>query len=120
MQRLKAASIVETIVAILLVFIAFGIGISIYLNVLRTDALVARSKAASILERIAMNAASEDRFIDETITEGDFRIEKKIEKYKFVGTGNQRAEDMFMMHLQVYDIQDQLVFERQSLIYYPK
>lgn len=117
-RKIEAVSIVETISALLLTFIAFGIGMSIYLNVMRTDALVLRSKAATILEQIAFEAENNDRLLDESLERNGFRIEKILKPYKNLGNSDEAVFQVYQLSLKAYDPEDRLIMERESLLYY--
>lgn len=114
-MKLSASTLVETIMSLLLVFIAFGIGVAVYMNVLRGDALVAQSKAATILQRLATEAKTQDRMIDETLTESDFRIEKKVQLYTLIPN----TKDIYLLKIQAFDPTDRLICTHESLLYYP-
>jgi hypothetical protein len=114
-KKLPASTIVETIMSMLLVFIAFGIGIGVYTNILRNDAISAQSSAATILQRLALEAKTKDRMLDETLTVANFRIEKKVSLYKGLANTN----DLYRLELQAFDPNDRLICSHESLLYYP-
>ena len=114
-KKLPATTIVETIMSMLLVFIAFGIGIGVYTNILRNDAISAQSSAATILQRLALEAKTKDRMLDETLTVANFRIEKKVSLYK----GLSNTNDLYRLELKAFDPNDRLICSHESLLYYP-
>jgi hypothetical protein len=113
-RKIQATTIVETIVALLLVFISFGIGISVYLNIMRTDALVLKTKAATVLERIMKETKQEDRFIDENIEEGILTISKKISKY------DAKIEGLYILSLEAVNPENRVIHSLKELVYYPE
>ena len=114
-RRLPATTIVETIMSLLLVFIAFGIGIGVYMNVLSNDRLVLETKAMGILQKLALEAKSQDRMLDESLMEMDFRIEKKVSRYTLLPN----TSDLYLLELQAFDVKDRLICTQESLLYYP-
>ncbi|MBK8562378.1 MAG: hypothetical protein IPN76_03290 [Saprospiraceae bacterium] len=78
---LPGTTIVETVMAMLLVMVSLGIGLMIYLNVLTSERLVARVKAQALLSRISEETIAQQLFISEALEADGMVVEKKVAPY---------------------------------------
>ena len=84
---LKATTLVETLVALLLLSIAFSIGMMVYLNLVQSNTNYSKSKANTLLKFELQQAIQQRTFYDKEYKKSGFSIERKILKNnKFRGT----------------------------------
>ena len=112
-QRLKASTIVETLMAIVLISIAFGVGMLVYLNTMSNIPIVREQQVNIALQEVARLTQKEERYINETITHKKFIIERKVKPYPM-------NRDVYHLHLLAYDTDETIIGEHQELIYIPK
>ena len=72
--RLKADSLLETVVAAVLIVIIFGIAMMIYSNVIRSSLSVKQLQAASLLEEAAAEITNTRSITTGSVRKGDFTI----------------------------------------------
>ena len=77
-MKLQAFTIVESMMAMVIIMISFTAGMTIYLTVLQGDAFPLKTKAKNALNIVYQNTKKEQRFLDETFNQNDLIIVKKI------------------------------------------
>lgn len=92
--KIKAFSIIETITAMVLLTITFGIAISTFDIVMNTDNVSMTVSANLTLKQILAETKKEKTFYDETIERNGFTIQKIIEPYK-------KTKQKNIIHLQL-------------------
>ena len=110
-MKLPATTIVETVTAALLVMVSLGIGLAIYMNILKSEQLVARVKAQAILSRMAEETAFGQRFVTETVHEEGLTIEKRISPYSI------EYPDAILLTLTAYGGQQEKLCEQKEILY---
>ena len=108
-NQLKAFSIVETLVALVLISLAFGAGAMIYLNVLSTSNIALKEKANLVLEEIYQKTILTERYVSEELVERQFRVEKKIQPYR-------NNSKVYLLELKAFDTKDKLMATHRTLI----
>jgi hypothetical protein len=79
--QLKASTLIEALVAMVIVMICFGIASMIYVNVLNADNNRIQLKAHLIVSDLAQKAKTTSTFLDEKIETEGLVIQKSIEGY---------------------------------------
>lgn len=110
--KLPAHSIVEAMVAMMIIMLSFGIGMSIYLNILTAERTIAKTNVNVILNDLLEQTKLEDSFIDETTKSRIGIIEKSITKYN-------ENESTYLLELKFYDHQKSLIHELREILYLP-
>lgn len=108
-KRLKASSLVETIVGLMVIVLVFGIAMTVYVNVMRNSTSLAELKASQRLEEIAVETKTKKSFFNESFEEGGVKIEKTIGKY-------QDKEGLFLLELIAKDPTERKLAERKEII----
>jgi len=80
-KRIQASTLVESLIAMVVVVISFGIATTVYINVLSSGEEVQKLKSMAILQKIAVEVKQDHLFLDDDLKEGEFVIEKKIVSY---------------------------------------
>lgn len=81
-KRVKASSLLETIVALMVIVLIFGIAMTIYGNVLKNSTSPAELKASQRLKEIAWETKRHKSYFDASYTEEGIEIEKTVSKYQ--------------------------------------
>jgi len=112
-KTLPAVSIVESMVAMVMIILSFGAGMSIFLQVMTTDRVTSKTKARVLLNQVMADTKYAATFIDETLEESGLLIEKKIVPHAF-------AADTYIISLQALDPQYEQLVEIREIIYLPQ
>ena len=81
-QKLEASTLVEVLVSMVIVMIAFGLGLSIYFTVLKSDRNRMELEASLIINDIIAESNAQQRWLDETIKLDYLTIEKTLTPYE--------------------------------------
>jgi hypothetical protein len=80
--KLKGYILLESMIAMIIVMLCFGLSIMIYNNVVTSSRNKLETIARIALENEAIKSKSENHLLDETIQYDEFHIEKKIFPYQ--------------------------------------
>ena len=105
-------SLVETIVAMVIVTVAFAGGMLLFLNITQNEQTQLKTEASVYLQSLMTQTKQEHRYFDESFENTGFVATKTITPY---GLTSQN----FMLTLQAMDQQGQLLHELREVIYYP-
>lgn len=109
-KKLKATTLIEVLVAMIIILLSFGTGMMIYNNILNSDNGYEKMKSRLILNEIAIETKKEKTFFDEIKEEETFTIHKSIEQYK-------DKKNLSLLHLKAFNKQGRLIAEKKELIY---
>ena len=82
LRACEAFTLVEAIVAIIIIMVCFGLSTMIYVNIIRSDARLERSKAFMETKRYAVQTNINKRYFDEETTIDSLHIKRTIETYR--------------------------------------
>jgi hypothetical protein len=82
--ELKAATLIEALVASIIVLIAFVMGIFVYVNVMTSDNGFQKERAASLIRKTVYDDSINKSYVDSKIKQGDIVITKSISNYSGV------------------------------------
>jgi hypothetical protein len=108
-KKIPAASLFETIVALMIIMIVFGIAMTIYVNVMRNSSSLSELKASQKLEEIARDTKEKKSYFDEKFEDEGTIIEKKVSKY-------QGKEELLLIDIQAFDKENKRLAERKEII----
>src|SRR3954469_7199179 len=111
-KKLKAATMLESMVAMVITVVCLGIGTMIFVNVLNNDKDRISLKALLMLNNESNRIRTEKKFIDGEEEREGFILKRTFEKYN--ETGN-----LLQVTLQLLDANGRLVLERKELILTP-
>ncbi|TWI94537.1 hypothetical protein JN11_04647 [Mucilaginibacter frigoritolerans] len=109
-NKVKASTLMEVIVSMVVIVIVFGIAMMIYTNVLRLSLSAKKIRAQALLQEAMINAERDSIKTTQTFQVDDFRIEQEIKPY----LGNNALTDI---HLTAYDQNQQKIAEMEKAIY---
>lgn len=108
-KHLKASSMLEALVAMVIILGSFVVTCMIYVNVTTSDNNRQKLDAQLLINQMAFKTKQEQNFIDET-TETDFlTIEKTVVKYP-------NTEDLNQLTIRVTDKEGKLIEEYKELL----
>ena len=80
-KKIKSSSILEVVVSLVLITIVFSISFMIYHNVMRSGISIQQMLASKKIEGYFTKTKTEKSFVNETIEEDDFIIQKKVSQF---------------------------------------
>lgn len=101
-HKLKASTLVESIIAMVIITLCLSIGVMIYINVINADKQLSSQKASFILANEANRIKTEKNFISTTTNINEWMIEKDISKYE--GT-----ENVYLLKLILKDANNKVI-----------
>ena len=107
--KLKGSTLVESLVAMVILVITTGITAMIYVNILESQRGPLKLQANNLLENIAGESKASNNFIDEEIKSGDIRIIKTAKKYS-------DKKSLLLLELIAFDLNGKLITKRKELI----
>jgi hypothetical protein len=107
--KVKASTILEVLISMIIILIVFSIGMMIFGNVGRLSLSAQKVKAESVLEERLLNAEQSKINLDETVTVGDFQVEQEIKLYN-------NDSHLSTMHLIAWDNNHIKIAELQKVI----
>jgi len=106
---LKASSLFETIVGLMITMLVFAIAMTIYVNVIRSSTNIAELKALHRLEELSRETIIKKSFFDENFEEEGVVITKNINSYK-------GENGLLLLHLQATDPDKRNLAELKKII----
>ena len=111
--KVQASSLIEVLIAMVILSIVMSIGIGTFHNVTSSNSLVQKQEAAHLLDSIFLQTKQTVRLIDEQIETANFTIQKEVVPYS-------KEADLHLLKLQVLDKEGKLIANKNELIYSPK
>lgn len=108
-HRLKASTLMESLIAMIIIVVSFGVATLIYSNVLDSDKQRLQLKAILVLNQEAIETKTEKTFLDSEKQIGDWTIKKTVEKYP-------QTEILYAIGLSVIDKNGKIIATRNELI----
>ena len=107
--KLKAATLVETIIAMLIILIVTGITVMILVQVTSTGYSIQNLKATSLIDRVISETDFRKSFFNEEIFDNGFKVRKEIIDGDF---GNA----IVSLRISVYDLNNKLIKYKNCLL----
>ncbi len=95
-SKIRAFTILESMVSIVIVMIAFSLSSLVIINVTSSGMTRKKQNAYMLVNAFRNESINENRWFDETIEVGGLRIEKTIEIY-------QNSNELKTLFIRVYD-----------------
>ena len=108
-DKVKASTIVDVIVSMVIIVVVFGIAMIIYANVTRMSLSSQKIKAQAILQKELISTEQTKTFSNKSIDTADLRIEQEV-----VPFNNDTL--LSVIHLTAYDLNQNEVTELKKLI----
>jgi Tfp pilus assembly protein PilV len=107
--KITASTILEVVIAMVLIILVFGIAMMIYTNVLNNSLSVKKIRAQGILQQALIKAEQTSDNSSESVSVDDFRIEQEVKPYN----SNNNLVDI---HLTAYDTNQKKIAELEKVI----
>lgn len=111
--KLTAHSIVEAMVAMIIIMLSFGIGMSIYMNILTSDMTIGKANANIILNEFLEKTKLEKTFVNQTFNTKSGVIEKSLKQYK-------NSQNSYLLELKYFDHKRQFIHGIKEILYLPQ
>lgn len=109
MAKLKATTIMEALIAMILIMVCLGIGTMIFVNVLQNDRGRSSLKAMLLLKAESKMLRQKQLFVDGEEKQGEWLIQRTFEKYD-------NTENVLQMNLKLTDENGKVIAEQNELI----
>lgn len=107
-MKLKAATLIESLVAMVIIMLCFGVSAMIYINVLNGGNYRLKLNAHARLSEIAIESKNKKNFIDREIAGEKLDVKVSFSSYK--------GSELSLMHIAAYDKQGKLIGTRKEII----
>lgn len=107
--KLKAATVMESLVAMIILIICLGIATMIYSSILTGDQQRKRLHATLLANEEAMLVKETNNFLDNEHQKGDWIIKRTLEKYKDSG-------NLLMLSVSIMDADRKTIYTQRELI----
>ncbi|MDB5122340.1 MAG: hypothetical protein JWP94_469 [Mucilaginibacter sp.] len=107
--KLNGSTILEVVVAMVIIVIVFGIAMMIFNNVVRMSLSAKKIRAQAILKETLQAAEQRSAVSGQSVTVGEFRIEEDVRPY------NNEAY-LSDIHLTAYDANAEKITELEKVI----
>lgn len=108
-HRLKASTLMESLIAMIIIVVCFGVATMIYSNVLDSDKQRQQLKAILVLNEEAIEMKKAKTFLDAEKQISDWVIKKIVKKYP-------NTENLYTISLSVIDRNGKIIAKRNELI----
>lgn len=117
-MKLAATTIVESMMALVVLVISFTAAMTVYLTMLQGDAFPLRTKAQTALQTVYEEMQNERRYLDETLNRDGIRIEKTVQPYERYLVELQHQQ-VYQVTLKAYGPNQRLLDTEHHLIQVP-
>lgn len=112
-RKLKATTIVETLTALVLISIAFGVGILIFLNVSTSRSIMKEEQYQLIVENIRTTTFEKEAYKSEKYRLDNFVVVKIIRPYHGI-------KNLYKLSIQLYDeYQNKELLKTEEIFFLP-
>jgi Tfp pilus assembly protein PilV len=80
-SRVKGSSILEVVIAMVVIVAVFGIALMIFSNVMRSSLSVKKIRAQAIAQQLLLRTEAQRTFTDTAFLSGDLRFERSARPY---------------------------------------
>ncbi|PCJ87266.1 MAG: hypothetical protein COA57_04870 [Flavobacteriales bacterium] len=108
-QKIKATTLVETLIAMVIVMITFGLGLMIYVNVMNSGNQQLKLNAQLLMNQMAAETKTDNNFLDEEMETETLKIIKTVLPYE----GSKRLN---ILMFEAFNKGGKKVTERKELI----
>lgn len=114
-MKLEAFTIVESMMALIVIMISFTAGMTLYLSILKGDAFPLVLKANNALNTVLIETKQQARFLDEEVYKEGLLIKKEVQPY----TSHQQLfaqEGVYQVSLAAFSPNQDLIATQKHLI----
>lgn len=107
--RLPASSLLEVMVALVVIFTVFGLATSLYVKITMSSYHLAQAKAMAELGKIAADTKLNQTFIDETFPLGSFTVQKTVKEYA-------AQPNLLEIRFEAKDVNNKVLGEKKQIV----
>ncbi len=108
-HKLEGSSLLEVIIATVVMMIVMGIGTMIYSNVVNSSYTFQKKKADLLLNEKAIDTKINHKLFNEETEVDNFTIKREVSKY-------QNTDDIYIINLKAFNNEEKLISERKELL----
>ena len=108
-KKIKAATLVETIVALTIILTAFSIALIVFVNILKTERSWDHLNAVLLLKQVSVDTKLKKIYFDEWLPVKQYDIVKKIIKYE-------ENPHLMLLEIKIYTKNGNLLEQSKELI----
>ncbi|HAF29361.1 MAG TPA: hypothetical protein DCG75_09980 [Bacteroidales bacterium] len=108
-KKLKASTLIETIIAMLIVTIAFSLALMLMLSISKNSNNSLKTKAYFLANEVLVKTKSEKTYFDQDFDYGNILIKKTVAEYE-------NNEELFQLNISAYDVRNYKLVEQNELI----
>jgi hypothetical protein len=108
-KRIKASSLLESLIAMTLITIVFLLTTQLFVNVVGSGFSLAKFNAELVLDDVAIELSGSKSHFDAEFERSNVKVIKKVVKYK-------DSENLLYVNLQAFDKENTKLAERRELI----
>lgn len=109
-HKVQASSLLETIVAMVIMVLVFAYSVLVINNVMRNAYLGAKTKATIEMHRMLQDTKKNKTYVDALIQYQGYVIEKNVEVSK-------QSQAVYVIHLVLKDAHDQVIDEIKEQVF---
>ena len=113
--RLRSATLIETLAAMVILLLAFGIGIMIDTNIIVSCEKHQKLQAGALLHELSIESRTSKQITDTLITKDQIILHRKITAYKSKSFRN--LSNIYKMELTARDMNQKILITTKELIY---
>lgn len=107
--RIKAFTLIESLISIVIIMSVFFIGMMIMVNVIKADKHHQRLKANMLINQVYINTLADKTFSNESFAQDNLTIEKQIHSCPF-------AEHLLTLIISVKDGRGKVISGRKEIV----
>jgi len=107
--KVRASTLVETIVAMLIITIVFSMAFLIFLNISKNSNNAIKTKAYFLASDILVKTISEKQYFDSDYNFGNVIIKRIVTEYH-------KNDELFQLNITAFDFKNHKLFEQNKLI----
>jgi type II secretory pathway pseudopilin PulG len=109
MQKVRASTIIEVLISMIVIMVVFGIAMLIFANVTRSGVSEKKVRSSAVLQQILLDDERTTDLASRTFTVDSLRIEQQVKNYNGQGS-------LVEIDLRAYDTGGQLTAETHKII----
>jgi hypothetical protein len=107
--RIPASSLLETVVASMVMMLVFGVGMMTYMNVVRSNTSLSDLQAAQQLDEVFYDTQKNKKYMDEQQVSSRLIITKRVTPYK-------NSDVLYCIYLQAEDPSGRILAKRTDIV----
>jgi Tfp pilus assembly protein PilV len=108
-SKFKASTLMESLIAMVIMVVCLGIATMIYTNVLDSDKQRNSLKALLIINAEAIKVKAEKNYLDDEKQAGDWTIKRTVEKYD-------QTDNLYKLTFSIFDKDKKVIAVQHELI----